>query len=38
MVNTCTMLHYMMILHQIDNDEDELDSLYVYNGQLENDE
>ena len=37
-VNTCIMLHNMMVSHRIDNDEVETEAVYVYDGRLENDE
>jgi hypothetical protein len=37
-VNTCIMLHNMMVSHRIDNDDVESEALYVYDGRLENDE
>ena len=37
-VNTCIMLHNMMVSHRIDNDDVESEALYVYDGHLENDE
>ncbi|KAI2506757.1 Ribosomal protein-like protein [Fragilaria crotonensis] len=37
-VNTCIMLHNMMVSHRIDTDEVESEVLYVYDGRLETDE
>lgn len=37
-VNTCIILHNMMVSHRIDNDDNEWEALYAYEGRMENDE